>query len=71
MHSSVVVTARAVSVPPNLGCYFMKNDGGQIVETAVEARGGFLDRPVMNVLMISTGVTIGIFAAIYIAFFAL
>ena len=49
----------------------MKNDGGQIVETAVEARGGFLDRPVMNVLMISTGVTIGIFAAIYIAFFAL
>ena len=40
-----------------------------IVETAVEARAGFLDRPVAVVLMVSTiCVAIG-FAAIYIGFY--
>lgn len=31
----------------------MKKDGRQTVETAVEARAGFLDRPVLIVLIVS------------------
>jgi hypothetical protein len=41
-----------------------------IVETAVEARAGFLDRPTMVVLIMSTALTMALFAAIYISFFA-
>ena len=47
----------------------MNNDAGRTVETAVESRAGFLDRPVVAVLMISTAVTIGLFAVVYIGFF--
>jgi hypothetical protein len=47
----------------------MHKEGGAIVETPVEARAGFLGRPTLAVLIISTGVTIGLFALIYIGFF--
>jgi hypothetical protein len=49
---------------------FMHKEQGHIVETAVEARAGFLGRPTLVVLFVSTGVTIGLFAVIYIGFFA-
>jgi hypothetical protein len=48
----------------------MHKENGQIVETSVEARAGFLDRPTVAVLIISTGLLIGIFAVIYIGYFA-
>jgi hypothetical protein len=32
----------------------MHNDGKQVVETAVEARGGLLGRPVLLVLLVSS-----------------
>jgi hypothetical protein len=48
----------------------MNKESGHIVETAVEARAGFLDRPTMVVLIVSTALTIAFFAAIYISFFA-
>lgn len=35
-----------------------KTSSGQIEETAVEARAGFLDRPVLAVLVISTALVI-------------
>jgi hypothetical protein len=38
--------------------------------TAAEARAGFLDRPTTVVLIVSTSLTIALFAAIYIGFFA-
>lgn len=49
---------------------FMHKERGHIVETAVEARAGFLGRPTLVVLLVSTGVTIGLFAIIYIGVFA-
>jgi len=48
----------------------MHKEAGQIVETAVEARAGFLDQPTLVVLIVSTSLTIGLFAMIYIGFFA-
>ena len=48
----------------------MHKEVGHIVETPVEARAGFLGRPTHVVLFVSTGVTIGLFALIYIGFFA-
>jgi hypothetical protein len=48
----------------------MDEEAGHIVETAVEARAGFLDRPTTVVLIVSTTLTIALFAAIYIGFFA-
>jgi hypothetical protein len=33
--------------------FLMHNDGKQVVETAVEARGGLLGRPVLLVLVVS------------------
>jgi hypothetical protein len=42
---------------------------GHIVETPVEARAGFLDRPVAVVLIASTFAVVVAFAAIYFAFF--
>jgi hypothetical protein len=48
----------------------MDKEAGHIVETAVEARAGFLDRPTTVVLIVSTTLTIALFAAIYIGFFA-
>ena len=48
----------------------MNNKGGHIVETSVEARAGFLDRPTLVVLIVSTGLVIGLFVLIYIGIFA-
>jgi hypothetical protein len=48
----------------------MHKEAGHIVETPVEARAGFLDRPTLVVLIVSMGLTIGLFALIYIVFFA-
>jgi hypothetical protein len=47
----------------------MHKEAGHTVETAVEARAGFLDRPTLVVLIVSTSLTIGLFALIYIGFF--
>jgi hypothetical protein len=48
----------------------MHNEAGHVVETPVEARAGFLDRPTLVVLIVSTSLTIGLFAVLYIGFFA-
>jgi hypothetical protein len=44
----------------------MRTEDGHIVESAVEARGGFLDRPVLAVLVVSTVVVIVAFAMTYL-----
>jgi hypothetical protein len=43
----------------------MHKESGHIVETAVEARAGFLDRPVLVVLVVSTALVIGGFMLVY------
>jgi hypothetical protein len=48
----------------------MDKEAGHIVETAVEARAGFIDRPTTIVLIVSTTLTIAVFATIYIGFFS-
>jgi hypothetical protein len=52
-----------------MGVVFMHNERGRVVETAVEARAGFLDRPVLVVLIVSTCLIIGLFALIFTGFF--
>ena len=44
----------------------MRMENGHIVETAVEARAGFLDRPVLAVLVVSTAAVIIAFAMTYL-----
>jgi hypothetical protein len=44
----------------------MRAENGHTVETAVEARAGFLDRPVLVVLVVSTAVIIVAFALSYL-----
>jgi hypothetical protein len=39
---------------------------GEVVESAREARQGFLDRPVLAVLVASTGLIIVLFAALWV-----
>ena len=46
----------------------MQEEAGHIVETPIEARAGFLDRPTLVVLIVSTSLMIGVFAALYIGF---
>jgi hypothetical protein len=41
----------------------------RVVETAVEARQGFLDRPVLMILLVSTCLVILLFMVIYMGFF--
>jgi hypothetical protein len=48
----------------------MKNTNGRIVETAVEARGGRLGRPVLVVLIVSTCLAVGLLAIFYVGYFA-
>jgi len=48
----------------------MPKEGNQIVETPVEARGGFLGRPVFLVLAVSLVLAIGAMALSYAGFFA-
>ena len=45
-------------------------ENGHIVETAVEARAGFRDRPVAVVLVVSVACVVVAFAAVYIGFFS-
>jgi len=48
----------------------MHEENGQIVATPVEARAGFLDRPTLAVLIVSTCLLIGFFAIMYVGYFA-
>jgi hypothetical protein len=48
----------------------MHEENGRIVETPVEARAGFLDRPTLAVLIVSTCLLIGLFAVMYVGYFA-
>jgi hypothetical protein len=43
----------------------MHKEGPRTVETAVEARAGFLDRPVLIILSVSTALVILAFVLIY------
>ena len=49
----------------------MQKEAGRTVETPVEARAGFLDRPVLVVLAISTLLLIVLFFAVYLGYFAI
>ena len=44
----------------------MRMEDGHIVETAIEARAGFLDRPVLAVLAVSTAVVVVALAMTYL-----
>jgi hypothetical protein len=48
----------------------MEDQGGPIVEAALAARGGFLGRPVLTVLVVSTLLVIALFAVIYANYFS-
>ena len=50
--------------------HLMRNENGRIVETAVEARAGFLDKPTLTVLIVSTGLIIGCFVLVYAGSFS-
>jgi hypothetical protein len=47
----------------------MEKVHGRIVESPVEARAGFLDRPVLAVLVVSVTLLVLLYAAIYSGFF--
>jgi hypothetical protein len=47
----------------------MHEEKGRKVETPVEARQGFLDRPVLVVLVVSLSLIIVLYALIYFGFF--
>jgi hypothetical protein len=47
----------------------MHKEDGRIVETALEARAGFLDRPVLVILAASTVTVMALFALVYAVFF--
>jgi hypothetical protein len=47
----------------------MRKEDDHIVETPVEARAGFLDRPILVVLVVSIVLVVGIFGLIYAGFF--
>jgi hypothetical protein len=47
----------------------MHKEQGRIVESPVEARAGFLDRPVLAVLAVSVTLVIVLYALIYFGFF--
>ncbi|MEA2905445.1 MAG: hypothetical protein QOG83_1576 [Alphaproteobacteria bacterium] len=48
----------------------MHKDQGHTVETPVEARAGFLDRPVLVVLGVSLMLVVGLYVAIYLGHFS-
>jgi hypothetical protein len=48
----------------------MRKEGDHVVETPVEARAGFLDRPVAVVLVVSTALVVVIFGLIYATHFS-
>jgi hypothetical protein len=47
----------------------MHKEGDHIVETPVESRQGFLDRPVLVVLVVSCVLAVVVMAAAYAGFF--
>jgi hypothetical protein len=48
----------------------MHKEQGRTVETPVEARGGFLGRPVLVVLVVSLSLIVVLYVAIYAGFFS-
>lgn len=48
----------------------MHKENGRVVEAAVEARAGFLDRPVLLVLVVGTTAAIIAVAIAYLGIFA-
>ena len=48
----------------------MHKEEGRTVETPVEARQGFLDRPVLVVLVVSLTLVVVLYALIYAGFFS-
>jgi hypothetical protein len=48
----------------------MDNQDRPIIKNPVEARGGFLGRPVLVVLLVSTLLIIGLFTVIYTGYFS-
>jgi hypothetical protein len=48
----------------------MHKEHGHTVESPVEARAGFLDRPVLVVLLTSVTLVCGLFALVYLGYFA-
>ncbi|MET0875911.1 MAG: hypothetical protein ABWY14_02130, partial [Tardiphaga sp.] len=54
--------------PADFGAHgqaLMRKQGEQVVETAVEARAGFLDRPVLAVLIVSAVLAAAFLAVSY------
>jgi hypothetical protein len=47
----------------------MQKEHGHTVESPVEARAGFLDRPVLVVLVTSVALVCAIFALVYLGYF--
>jgi hypothetical protein len=47
----------------------MHKEQGRVVESATEARGGFLGRPVLVVLAVSLALICSIYALIYFGYF--
>jgi hypothetical protein len=48
----------------------MREESGRKVETSVEARAGFLDRPVLIVLGVSLALALVAFGALWLGFFS-
>ena len=57
-----LVRVRAVGLSQEIS---MHKDGKQIVETAVEARGGLLGRPVLLVLLVSCVLAVAVLIVTY------
>ncbi len=47
----------------------MRDESGRKVETGVEARAGFLDRPVLIVLCVSLALGVIVLGALWLGFF--
>jgi hypothetical protein len=60
---------RAVGKARQTGDSSMHKEEGRTVESAVEARGGFLGRPVLVVLVASVALVIILYAFIFMGFF--
>jgi hypothetical protein len=61
---------RALSSASHHGVRAMHKEHGRTVESPVEARAGFLDRPVLIVLLTSLALVCILFALVYIGYFA-
>lgn len=66
--------AQELTAARDVGCTehwsrIMRDEGGRKVETAVEARAGFLDRPVLLVLCVSLVLGVVILGALWLGFF--